>query len=357
MVAAAPSRVGAAPAGRLVPPGLLLAGLGALLVVALLLGAGIGAVHVSAPDVVTIVLRHLGLDVGEVDPQQDAIVWVIRLPRVLLGALVGGGLAVAGAALQGLFRNPLADPGLIGVSSGASVGAVGVIALGLTGAFVGATQAAAFLGGVLAAAVVYALARNDGRTETVTLVLTGIAVSAICGAAIGFLIARADDDRLRDAVFWSLGSLGGATWRTVALTAPAVAIGAAVAIGRARTLDLMTLGEREAGHLGVDTERVRIVLVAATALATGAAVAAAGIVAFVGLVAPHLVRLAAGPAHRVLLPASFLAGAALLTLADLVARTAAAPTELPLGVVTSLAGGPFFLWLIWRTRNAHGGWG
>jgi iron complex transport system permease protein len=126
---------------------------------------------------------------------------------------------------------------------------------------------------------------------------------------------------------------------------------------RARTLDLMTLGEREAGHLGVDTERVRIVLVAATALATGAAVAAAGIVAFVGLVAPHLVRLAAGPAHRVLLPASFLAGAALLTLADLVARTAAAPTELPLGVVTSLAGGPFFLWLIWRTRNAHGGWG
>ncbi len=302
-------------------------------------------------------LGHLGLDTaGAVDPQQDAILWVIRLPRVLLGVLVGGALGIAGAALQGTFRNPLADPGLIGISSGASVGAVAAIVLGLTGAFTGALQLAAFGGAVVAAIAVYTLARHEGRTEAVTLVLTGIAVTALCGAAVGFLIARADDNELRDAVFWSLGSLGGGSWRLVAVTAPLVAVGVLVALAHARALDLMTLGEREAEHLGVDTERVRLWLVASLALATGAAVAAAGVIAFVGLVVPHLVRLAVGPAHRVVLPASFLGGAALLVGADLVARTATAPVELPLGVVTALAGAPFFLWLITRTRREQGGW-
>lgn len=329
-----------------------------LLVGALLLGVGVGAVRVAPLDAVEILLRHAGIHVGgRVDPQEDAILWVIRLPRVLLGALVGGALAVAGTALQGMFRNPLADPGLIGVSSGASVGAVGAIALGVSAAFPGALQFAAFGGGIVATLAVYGLARYDGRTEAVTLILTGIAITAICGAAIGFMIARLDDQELRDAVFWSLGSVGGATWSIVRLTVPCVVLGTAVALAAGRALDLMTLGEREAEHLGVDTERLRMRLIGALALSTGAAVAAAGVVAFVGLVVPHLVRLAVGPSHRIVLPASFLGGAALLVLADLVARTAAAPTEIPLGVVTSLAGGPFFLWLIWRTRKAHGGWG
>ncbi|HEY7730388.1 MAG TPA: iron ABC transporter permease [Gaiellaceae bacterium] len=335
----------------------LLAGLLALLAGAVLLGVGIGAVRIPPGDVLAILLRHAGVDLGvDVDPQQDAILWAIRLPRVVLGALVGAALAVCGAALQGVFRNPLADPGIIGVSTGASLGAVVAIVLGLSGAFFGALQLCAFACGVLAALVVYGLARHDGRTEVVTLLLTGVAVTALVGAAVGFLIARADDEELRDVVFWSLGSLGGATWPLVAATAPFVAVGVAAALRHTRELDLMALGEREAAHLGVDTERVRLRLVIALSLATGAAVAAAGVLAFVGLVVPHLVRLAVGPANRIVVPASCIGGAALLVLADLVARTSVAPTELPLGVVTSLVGGPFFLWLLWRTREAHGGW-
>ena len=355
MVDAAGQRLAA---NRLVRPAGLLTGVTALLAGSLLLGVGVGAVPIAPGDAVAIVLHHLGVDTGiSIDPQDDAILWVIRLPRVVLGALVGGALGIAGAALQGVFRNPLADPGLIGVASGASLGAVAAIVLGLTAAVPAGLQLCAFVGGVAASLVVYALARYEGRTETVTLILTGVAVTAIVGAAIGLLIARADDAELRDVVFWSMGSLGSATWPLVGATAPCVAIGVAAVCARARELDLMTLGEREAEHLGVDTERTRLLLVLGVALATGAAVAAAGVVAFVGLVVPHLVRLAAGPAHRVVLPGSALAGAALVVLADVVARTAAAPVELPLGVITSLAGGPFFLWLLWRTRRAHGGWG
>ena len=355
MVDAAGQRLAA---NRLVRPAALLAGVTALLAGSLLLGVGVGAVPIAPGDAVAIVLHHLGVDTGvSIDPQDDAILWVIRLPRVVLGALVGGALGIAGAALQGVFRNPLADPGLIGVASGASLGAVAAIVLGLTAAVPAGLQLCAFVGGVAASLVVYALARYEGRTETVTLILTGVAVTAIVGAAIGLLIARADDAELRDVVFWSMGSLGSATWPLVGATAPCVAIGVAAVCARARELDLMTLGEREAEHLGVDTERTRLLLVLGVALATGAAVAAAGVVAFVGLVVPHLVRLAAGPAHAVVLPGSALAGAALVVLADVVARTAAAPVELPLGVITSLAGGPFFLWLLWRTRRAHGGWG
>ena len=358
MVEVAARRGDGVAAGRLVRPAALLAGLVALLAAALLLGVGVGAVGIAPGDAIAILLHHLGIGTGAaVNPQDDAILWIIRLPRVLLGALVGGALGVAGAALQGVFRNPLADPGLIGVSSGASLGAVAAIVLGLSGVVPAGLQLCAFVGGVVASLAVYGLARYEGRTETVTLILTGVAVTAIVSAAIGLLIARADDAELRDIVFWSMGSLGGATWAVVGATAPCVAIGVAVVCLRARELDLMTLGEREASHLGVDTERSRLILVLAVALATGAAVAVAGVIAFVGLVVPHLVRLAAGPAHAIVLPGSALGGAALVVLADVVARTAAAPVELPLGVITSLAGGPFFLWLLWRTRRAHGGWG
>jgi len=336
----------------------VISGLLGLLAVALLLAVGIGAVRIPPLEAIGIILRHLGIHLGAPAPlQDDAILWSIRLPRVLLGVLVGGGLAVSGAALQGLFRNPLADPTVIGVASGASVGAVAAIVLGIAGAFYGSLQLCAFACGVATTLVVYALSRYEGRTETVTLILTGIAVTAITAAAIGFMIARANDQQIRDVVFWSLGSLGGATWPLIAVTTPFVAVGALAALWHARDLDLFTLGEREARHLGVNTERTRLVLIVALALAVGASVAAAGVVAFVGLVVPHLIRLLTGPSHRTLIPASFLAGAALLVLADLGARTLVVPSELPLGVVTSLIGGPFFLWLIWRTRKAHGGWG
>lgn len=338
--------------------GVLLVSLGGLLAAAILLGVGIGAVDVAPVQSLAIIARHLGLDLGiAYDPQQDAVLWAIRLPRVLLGALVGAGLSLAGVALQGIFRNPLADPSLIGVASGASLGAVAAIVLGLSALGAATLPAAAFLGGLAATLLVYSFARYEGRTEVVTLLLTGLAINAIAGAAIGFLLFLASDEQLRSVVFWSLGSLGGATWPGVLSAAPFVAVALLLLPVYARELNLLVLGEREAAHLGVQTERVRLLLILVAALATGAAVAVAGIVGFVGLIVPHLVRLVAGPDHRLVLPASALAGATLLVFADLTARTLAAPAELPLGAVTSLLGGPFFLWLLHRTRRAHGGWG
>ena len=346
-------------AGRLVRPAALLAGLIALLAAALLLGVGVGAVRIWPGDTLAIVLNHLGLGTGaRVDPQDDAILWIIRLPRVLLGALVGGALAVAGATLQGVFRNPLADPGLIGVASGASLGAVAAIVLGLTAVVPAGLQLSAFAGGVVASLAVYALARYEGRTETVTLILTGVAVTAIVGAAIGLLIARADDAQLRDIVFWSMGSLGGATWPVVGATAPCVAIGVAVACARARELDLLTLGEREAAHLGVDTERARLILVSALALATGAAVAAAGVIA---LRRPR--RPPPRPARR----RAWRTRSCSPPARSAAPRSWCSPTSSPerrrrrsssrSGSSRRSRAGPFFLWLLWRTRRAHGGWG
>ena len=324
----------------------------------MLLSVGLGALRIAPEQVVGIVARHLGIDLGiSYGLDQDAVLWSIRLPRVVLGILVGGGLAMAGAALQGVFRNPLADPGLIGVSSGASLGAVAAIVLGFSAAGSNTLPLVAFVGGVAATLVVYGIARFDGRTEVVTLLLTGLAVNALCGAGVGYLLFIADDQQLRGVVFWSLGSLGGATWPLVLAAAPFILVAALVLPLLARALNLMLLGEREARHLGVEVERVRVLVIVLAALATGAAVAVAGIIGFVGLIVPHLVRLMAGPDHRLLLPASALLGASLLLFADLFARTVAAPAELPLGVVTALLGGPFFLWLLRRTRREHGGWG
>ena len=284
----------------------------------------------------------------------------IRAPRVLMCLLIGAVLAVSGAALQGVFRNPLADPGVIGVSSGAAVGAVAAIVLGVGSTLVRAHRHArspAFIGGLIAALAVYAMSRRDGRTEVVTMVLTGVAVSAICGAFVGLLTFLADDAQLRTIVFWSLGSMGGATWESLGAAAPMLLASAVLLPLFGRPLNALVLGEREARHVGVDTERVRLTVVALAALGTGASVSVAGIVGFVGLVTPHLLRLVAGPDHRLLLPASALGGAVLLLVADLVARTVVVPAELPLGVVTALAGGPFFLFLLLRTRRLHGGWG
>ena len=351
-----PIRARVARNGR-VPPGVLMPLLGVALGVALLAATGFGAVDVGPAQIVAIIAGEAGVDLGIAYGQQEAsVVWAIRLPRVLLAALVGAALAVSGAALQGVFRNPLADPGLIGVSSGAAVGAVSVVIAGVAPLGLATVPMAAFAGGVLAAFGVYALARSNGRTEVVTLLLTGIAVNAIAGAAIGLLTYVADDQQLRAIVFWSMGSLGGATWRATLATAPFVVVGAIALPRWAGTLNLFVLGEREARHLGVDTERVRLGVVAVVALATGAAVAVAGIIGFVGLVVPHVVRLLAGPDHRVLLPASAVGGAALLVATDLGARTVVAPAELPIGIVTALVGGPFFLVLLLRTRRAHGGW-
>ena len=335
----------------------LLWGLALVLGSVALLSIGIGAVRIAPVDVIRILAGRFsrGRFGGNVEAQLDAVLWSIRLPRVLLSVTVGAALGMSGAALQGVFRNPLADPALIGVSSGAALGAVGSIVLGVGTLGLWTLPAAAFVGAVTMAAVVFALAHRNGRVEVVTLVLCGVAVNAISGAGIGLLITMADDAQLRDIAFWQLGSVGGATWPMLAVCAPLVAVALVVLPTNARALDLLVLGEREARHLGVNVERTRLLVIGLAALATGASVAVAGILGFVGLIVPHLVRLVNGPSHRTLLPASAVGGAVVLTAADLVARTIAVPREVPLGVMTALIGAPVFLWLIRWSRQHFGG--
>jgi len=329
-----------------------------LLLGAVILNVMIGAVEATPRQVLAVLLHHLGIGAlaGDVPAQLDAVIWVIRLPRVFLAMLVGSALATAGALLQGLFRNPLADPHIIGVSAGASLAAVAPIVFNLASFSLWVLPIAAFTGGLLATAVTYRLARVGARTEVLTLVLAGIAINAVAGAATNLLIYYASDQQLRAVVFWSMGSLGGGTWRAVASALPFIVAGLLLAPRWGRALDLLALGEREAFYLGVPIERLRWQVICVAAILTGASVAVAGAISFVGLVVPHVLRLLCGPSHRTLLPLSAIGGAIIVLLADLVARTVVAPTELPLGVIMGSIGGPFFLWLVRRTRRAQGGW-
>lgn len=290
-------------------------------------------------------------------PNGEATLWLIRFPRIAMAVLVGAALAAAGAVMQGVFRNPLAEPGVIGVSSGAAVGAAAAIVFSLT--FLGplTLPVMAFLGGLVATLVVYASARSQGRTEVVTLVLTGIAINAIAGAAIALFTFLGTTQEREQIVFWQLGSLNGTRWQDVVIVLPMTAVGLVCCLLLASSLDLLALGERQARHLGVDVERLHVRAIVVVALLTGAAVALCGVIAFVGLVIPHLMRMLLGPGHRVLVPASALGGAVLLLAADLVARTAVPYAELPIGMLTALLGGPFFFWLLRRTRRRAGGWG
>ncbi|MEU5216309.1 iron ABC transporter permease [Streptomyces sp. NPDC020807] len=357
---AAPAPAAPAPAADVPAPrrrAALLAGslLAALLLLALL-SAGVGAYEIPLGDVLASGLHRLGLGGHALDRTAESVLWNIRLPRVVLAVLVGASLGCAGALMQGVFGNPLAEPGVIGISAGAAVGAVGAISLGLT--FLGSwtVTVCAFAAGLLTVLVVYATSRSGGRTEVVTLILTGIAVNAFAGALIGLFVFLADNAQLSQITFWQLGSLAQATWPKVLAVLPCALVGLAVAPFYARRLDLLALGERPARHLGVDVERLRVALVLVVALLTAAAVAVAGIITFVGLLVPHLLRMANGPGHRFLVPGSALGGAVVLAAGDLAARTVAAPAELPLGVLTALIGSPFFFWLLRRTRRRQGGW-
>ncbi|KQR07702.1 iron ABC transporter permease [Cellulomonas sp. Leaf334] len=336
----------------------LFVALGLLLVVLAVLSAGIGQLHVPPAEVVGSILHRLGLDLGPMPshPNGDAALWSIRFPRVVMAVLVGAALATGGALMQGVFGNPLADPGVVGVSAGAAVAACAGIVFGLTFAGAWTTAVLAFVGGLAATLLVYSTARSGGRSEVVTLVLTGVAVNAFAGAAIAFLTFLGDTQAREQIVFWQLGSLNGTRWAYVAVVAPIVLVGVGAACLLARRLDLLALGERAARHLGVDVERLRLTAVLLVALLTAGAVAFCGIIAFVGLVVPHVIRMAVGPGHRVLVPASALGGAVLLLAADLVARTAIPFADLPIGMLTALVGGPFFFWLIRRTRRSAGGW-
>ncbi|WP_442966879.1 FecCD family ABC transporter permease [Rhizobium sp. C4] len=331
-----------------------------LLVVAVVLAAGVsltaGASNASA---LAVAAHWLGLAAPDAISARDLlIVESIRLPRVVMGLLVGAALAVSGAVMQGIFRNPLADPGLAGVSAGAGLGAAAMIVLGGSLALpmagvVGyaALPAAAFLGGLTTTVILYVLSTRLGRTSIATMLLAGIALGALSGAATGLLVYMADDKQLRDLTFWSMGSLGGATWPRIVTLSVVLAASFAVLPFLARGLNALALGEAAAWHMGISVERLKRSAIVIVAAMTGVSVAVSGGIGFVGIVVPHVLRLAIGPDHRFLLPASALLGGALLVLADAVARTVAAPAELPIGIVTALAGAPFFLWLLLRRRS------
>jgi len=298
-------------------------------------------------------LSAIGLSDRPLDDTTAAVLYAIRAPRVIAAFTVGAALAAGGAAMQSLFRNPLADPGLLGVSSGAALAAVSVIVLGEKVMHIvppalkpWLLPIAAFLGGLLATIVVYRLAARGGVTLVGTLLLAGIAINALASAGIGMLVFIGDEQQLRTLIFWTMGGFGAVTWAAILPALLVLAITIPTLLPAAHLLDALALGEREAGHVGVDVERLKRRLVAQVALAVGAGVAISGTVGFVGLIAPHIVRLLLGPAHRTLLPAAALFGGAFLVLADALARTIVSPAELPIGVLTALVGGPFFLWLL-----------
>ncbi|WP_245716826.1 FecCD family ABC transporter permease [Nocardia mikamii] len=330
----------------------------ALLVILALISAAVGQVPTTPLEVAGSVLHRIGLDWGPLPhhPAGEVTLWEVRFPRVVLAMLVGAALATAGALLQGVFANPLAEPGVIGVSAGAAVGAGVVIVVG--GAFAAAWSVAggAFVAGLGTTLAVYLLSRSGGRTETVTLVLTGVAVNAFAGGLMSFLLFTASPAARDQIVFWQMGSLNGATWQAVAVVAPLAAAGVAAAVVMAPRLDLLALGESAARHLGVDVERLRRNVIVVVAILATAGVAFTGIILFVGLIVPHVVRMLVGPAHRVLIPLSAILGAVVLLAADIGARTLVHNADLPLGMLTSLVGGPFFFWLLRRTRARSGGW-
>lgn len=331
----------------------VLAVLAAVCVGALLAGAGVGAVGISPARIGQILL---GLPAAAAARGTDAVILLqIRLPRVLVAGVTGASLAVAGALFQALFRNPLADPYILGASSGASLGAVVAIALALNLHLFGwgAVPLLAFAGALGTVWLVYRLARAcTGRPSVLALILAGVAVGSFLSALVSLIIYLLQDDRMHQAVFWMMGGFSGATWDQLAMAAPYLVGGLAVAIWLARDLDSLLLGEETAQHLGVRVEWTRRLVLSVGAFLTAVAVASGGVIGFVGLVVPHAVRMLGGPNHRYLVPASALGGAGLMILADLVARSLMAPMELPVGVVTALTGAPFFLYLL-QARRSH----
>ena len=312
----------------------------------------IGPADIRVADVWQAVASHLGFGTSELTPIRDGIVWQLRLPRTLLAAVCGAGLAVCGAVMQSLLRNPLADPFVLGVSSGASTGAVVVVVLGVGGGAV-SVSAGAFAGALVSFALVLLLSHILGGT-TDRVVLAGVAGMQLFSALTSFIVlTAADAETTRGVLFWLLGSLGGAGWTDVQVCAAVLAVALAVCLSYGRTLDAFAFGQDAAAALGVSVARTRLVLLCVTALLTAAMVSSAGAIGFVGLVLPHAARALAGPGHTRLLPLAALAGAVFLVWVDTLARTVLDPQEVPVGVVTSLIGVPAFVVVLYRTRRAR----
>jgi iron complex transport system permease protein len=322
-----------------------------LSVAIVILATAVGPARISLAEVAGALARRI---VGHADPAswRETVVWSVRLPRAVLGFVVGGGMAIAGAALQGLFRNPLAEPGIIGVSAGASLGAVLTIYGGLAARVVWALPVGSFVGAAVNAVLVFAIAarRGRGRVFTGTLLLVGVALASLSISFTTFVLSLSlsSYDVGRQIMYWLMGGLEGRTWDHVRLGGPAILLGAALLAAHARELDALLLGELAAQSVGVDVPRVRLRVVLSVSLVVGAAIAVAGPIGFVGLLVPHLLRLVVGAGHRALLPLSFVAGGVFVVGADIVARTLLSPAEIPVGIVTAAMGAPFFLALLVR---------
>jgi iron complex transport system permease protein len=327
-----------------------------LLIFAVVGSTTVGAAGIPLPRLLAV------FGVGAGDPatiaRDEIVLWSIRIPRIVLAGLVGALLAAAGTTMQGLFRNPLADPALVGVSSGAALAAT--ITIVASDKYVVGHLAsipfeilplAAFCGALVTTMLLYRIATRHSRTSIAIFLLGGLAIAALANAGIGLLVFLSDDRQLRDITFWMLGSLGGATWSKVATVFPFLIVTLLIAGYISRGLDLLALGESEAFHSGIAVERLKRISIVLIAAATGAAVSVSGVIGFVGIVVPHLLRLVIGPGHRILLPASILFGASLMMAADSVARIVAAPAEVPIGIITAIIGAPFFLYLLLRQRS------
>jgi iron complex transport system permease protein len=336
----------------------IIAGLSVCLAVTVLFSLSVGSVSIPVKDVVVILLHKLGLlsDV-KVDSMHEIVMSSIRIPRIVMTVLIGGALGISGAALQGLFRNPLVEPSLIGVSGGSAAGVVMVIVFGAGWGlstdsllYHSLIPAVAFGGGLIATILVLRLSNQMGRTNIAVLVLVGVAINALAGAVIGVAIFYADENQLRTFTFWTLGDLGGASWDKLMIAAPLLVFSSASLLLFSPVLNAFALGEAEAYHMGVDVERSKRIIIFFSALGVGVSVSLSGMIGFVGLVIPHLVRVLFDVDNKLVLPASILGGAWLLIIADVVARTVVSPAELPIGVVTALIGAPFFIGLLLKAK-------
>lgn len=332
--------------------------LSVLLLVIFIISLGIGAVRISGLEIIYLFLENMGLVNVEIEEVKAIVLYDIRLPRLFQTVLIGAALGASGAALQGIFRNPLVEPGLIGISGGAAVGAVVVIIFGglitqvvkdILGVYI--LPVFAFIGSLAATLTVYYIAKSVSKTNVTLLILAGVAIMALCQALIGLGIFYADDNQIRTYNFWILGDLSGGTWEKIITAAPLIILPVILILRHNKSLNAISIGEAEAYHMGVDVERVKYVIIILSALAVGTAVSLAGIIAFIGLVIPHLVRLAFGPDHKIVLSGSALGGGILLMVADIIARTVVSPAELPIGIITAMIGTPFFIYILMTAKK------
>jgi iron complex transport system permease protein len=332
-----------------------------LLLVVVIISSCVGAVAITVPEFLSIIAYKTGIsETMSFKPQQAAVLMNIRLPRVVLGVLIGAGLGISGAAIQGLFRNPLAEPGLIGISAGATLCAVLVIVLEVSfftkiGGVIGfyAISLAAFIGACVTTFIVYRMSTRHGKTEITTLLLSGIAINSLALGFVGLLTYMATNEQLPVITFWSLGSLGGASWETVSGLLPFIIIPVVTLPFLAKSLNALTLGDAQALHMGINVVNMKRIIIVLATMAVGASVAVAGVIGFIGLIIPHILRMTFTADNRLVIPGSALLGAALLTAADMVARTIVAPAELPIGILTALIGTPVFMYIIVTERNKN----